>query len=249
MYLEGRKNIVDEKFCVIVQSSVSLLVYRPWWNRGVVHGMTLRPLSFSSESREGSVRQLSRAFSVKQILVPRQSHSSELIDVRQKTPEVFGALMDSRQADAIVVQRREPCSLAFGITTADCVPLIVRSGTYFALIHAGWRGLANGIIYKVIDSMPTPDEVVIFPAAGSGMYEVGAEVVEAIGESAVCRQQRTGGAKYWLDTASTAARQVQSVCSTVPISQTSICTIEDTRFHSFRRDGLEAGRNLTFLKL
>lgn len=240
---------MDEKFCVIVQNSVSLLVYRPWWSRGVVHGMTLRPLSFCSESQESSVQQLLMAFSVKQMFIPRQSHSSELIDVRGETPASFGTLMDSRQADAIVAQRREPCSLAFGITTADCVPLIVRSGSYFALIHAGWRGLANGIIDKVLDSMPTPDEVVIFPAAGSGMYEVGAEVVEAIGKSAVCRQQRSGGAQYWLDTASTAAGQVRSVCPTASISQARICTIEDMRFHSFRRDGLEAGRNLTFLNL
>ncbi len=241
---------MSEKFCVIVQNSVSLLVYRPWWSEGVVHGMTLRPLSFASESRVSSARQLSIAFSVNEILIPQQSHSSELIDLREERPEIFGTLMESRQADAVVIKRRELCSKAFGIITADCVPLIVRSGSSFALIHAGWRGLANGIIAKVLDSIPAPDEVVIFPSAGSsGAYEVGREVIEAIGDSAVCRKQRAGEEKYWLDTASSAARQVKSVCSTVPISEASMCTIEDTRFHSFRRDGSEAGRNLTFMKL
>ena len=77
------------------------------------------------------------------------------------------------------------------------------------------------------------------------MYEVGPEVVEAIGRSASSRATTNG--KFLLDTAETAAAQIRPFVSTEAIEQAGVCTIGDSRFHSHRRDGERAGRSITFV--
>jgi hypothetical protein len=45
-------------FTIVVHDGISLLVYRPWWEEGIVHGMTLRPLSFTGVLFEESLADL-----------------------------------------------------------------------------------------------------------------------------------------------------------------------------------------------
>ena len=67
------------------------------------------------------------------------------------------------------------------VNTADCLPLLVcdREGTAVAAIHAGWRGLLDGVIENTLDLFTqTPDEILVWlgPAIGPEVYEVGDEV-------------------------------------------------------------------------
>ena len=70
------------------------------------------------------------------------------------------------------------------VMTADCLPLLVcnQQGTEVAAIHAGWRGLADGIIENTVNKMHSqPDELLVWlgPAISQANFEVGEEVYQA----------------------------------------------------------------------
>lgn len=70
------------------------------------------------------------------------------------------------------------------VLTADCLPLLVcnKNSLHIAAIHAGWRGLANGIIENTLKSLPGPTQdllVWLGPAIGPQKFEVGTDVYEA----------------------------------------------------------------------
>ena len=238
---------MNENFCVVEHKSLRFLVYEPWWSKGLMHGMTLRPFSCDALRWETAKGELERCLGLIDILIPKQSHTTNIHDFRQISDEQFWDVIRGARADAFVVPRKQSLSQGFGVFTADCVPLIVKTTNDFAIIHAGWRGLARMIIPKVLQRLSDIEEVVIFPCAGGRLYEVGAEVIEDIGDTAVFDAQTSRPDKYLLDTAATAIHQVQLVCQDCLIACADICTIEDTRFHSFRRDGAASGRNLTFV--
>lgn len=83
-----------------------------------------------------------------------------------------------QEADATFShQAKQVCT----VMTADCLPLLLcnRSGTHVAAIHAGWRGLAHGIIENTLDVLNVPAEDILVwlgPAIGPTVYEVGEEV-------------------------------------------------------------------------
>lgn len=184
---------------------------------------------------------LQRLFPGHDVILPRQTHGDVIIT------ELSGG--KESEGDALffsVVEARRP--LVAAIRTADCVPLLVFSPTEAALIHAGWRGLANGIIQKTLNLFSSGQRltVLIGPCAGVECYEVGAEVVSAIGESAVYTAR---GDSLWLDTAMTAQRLAHEARGEVVVTQSGICTICDRRFHSFRRDRDRSGRNISFVAI
>ncbi|GGX94130.1 polyphenol oxidase family protein [Pseudoduganella dura] len=86
-------------------------------------------------------------------------------------------IAESRQrageADAFHTQQRE---IAVSVITADCVPLLLarRDGGHVAAVHAGWRGLADGIIPRVLAQLEAGDEWVaaIGPTICAACYEV-----------------------------------------------------------------------------
>jgi copper oxidase (laccase) domain-containing protein len=158
------------------------------------------------------------------------------------------SLLRFGEYDAVIaplVQNVPGERVAYAIATADCVPVVLRGSRGWALVHAGWRGLANGIITKVADALDEVVEAVIFACAGGDVYEVGPEVTQAIGGTASYRPGRNG--KALLDTAATAEAQLRAGRCLEGVEKSGICTITDARFHSHRRDGERAGRSITFV--
>lgn len=246
---------MNERFEFITHGDLSLLVYRPWREQGIVHGMTLRDVSFRSPVSEQLQVRFYRAVGVPALLTPQQTHSDSFIDLRPKGSlerlrERSASLLFCEESDGVIGMTslsESDATLAIGVTTADCVPVIVRSSQGWGVIHAGWRGLANGIIGKVVSALGDPREAVIFPSAGPGRYEVGCEVVDAIGPTAA--HLPTGPDKSLLDTAETARNQLARYLKRDAVDSSGICTIADERFHSYRREGDSAGRSLTFVRL
>lgn len=183
-------------------------------------------------------------------LRPKQVHG---IDVAMVDSERRLSLLE---ADAVVC--REP-GIGVGVVTADCVPVLaaIGGGRAVAAIHAGWRGLAAGVVENGLsilleDAGPAEDRVaVIGPHIGACCYEVDQPVIEALqlryahGLEDACRPSRPG--HVYLDLgklvvailleAGFPAHQIGAVAE----SCTS-CSAE--AFHSFRRDGEAAGRML-----
>lgn len=102
-----------------------------------------------------------------------QTHSTICHTINDEIP--FEALI----GDGLITQRK---SHALMMMTADCLPVVLGNadGTEVANLHAGWRGLAGGIIENTLEQMKTPATWAWLGAAISQpCFEVGAEVKDA----------------------------------------------------------------------
>ena len=81
------------------------------------------------------------------VIFPRQTHSTRVV-------EVFGCGDDLKNTDGIYT--RNP-SLLLGVKTADCAPIALIEDGRFGILHAGWRGLVNGIIENMLSHFNRPE--------------------------------------------------------------------------------------------
>lgn len=247
----GVQTEMNPNFSVVTHHGIELLVYLPWWRVGIIHGMTTRQLSFDRGPAPTSATRLCAALPTEKVILPTQVHGDVVLDLRHcdalsRALEGDDSVARQGECDAVVVPAQHgdsPCTYAVGVLSADCVPVIVRGTMGVALIHAGWRGLANGVIGKGVRMVGEPQEAVVMACAGGDRYQVGPEVIEAIGPTAAV--QATSDA-LMLDTAATAIKQLRAAAPTIHVVSSGICSIQDTRFHSHRRDAAHAGRGLTF---
>ena len=154
-------------------------------------------------------------------------------------------------ADAVIGD--QPGDLCV-IRTADCVPVLLcaRDGAEIAAIHAGWRGLAAGVIDATVSRMAAaPSELLawIGPAIGQASFEVGAEVRESFAGAGFDTEGRfmsNDRGRWQADLFGLAADRLRTIGVTAVYGER-ICTFEDPeRFFSFRRDG-STGRLLNFV--
>ena len=132
------------------------------------------------------------------------------------------------------------------VMTADCLPLLLcnRSGTRVAAVHAGWRGLADGVIEAAMAKFSEPGEELLAwlgPAIGPKEFEVGAEVRERFIEENPADEaafMAKGSDKWLADIYALARTRLQSEnCGY--IGGGDYCTVtEYERFFSYRRDGI-----------
>jgi YfiH family protein len=141
------------------------------------------------------------------------------------------------------------------VLTADCLPVALGAetsggGPVVAMAHAGWRGLAAGVLEEAVGALHElgatgPIEAVVGPCAGVCCYEVGEEV-----HAAVASQAGLGGAggtaeEYRhgknIDLRAIARDKLRGA-GVARVSHAEVCTICDERFFSHRRQGKAAGR-------
>ena len=140
------------------------------------------------------------------------------------------------------------------ILTADCLPVIFcdQKSEYIAAAHAGWRGLANGVLENTLQTLPVDnDELMCWlgPAIGPENFEVGDDVVQrftdkdAVHENAFRSKEND---KYLADIYQL-ARNILEQYGVHRIYGGSHCTFrESEKFYSYRRDG-ETGRMATLI--
>lgn len=142
------------------------------------------------------------------------------------------------------------------ILTADCLPLLLcdRKGTRVAAVHAGWRGLAAGIIEAAISALEIPEDRLLAwlgPAIGPSAFEVGSEVREVFLEQDRRHASafRAHGQNRWLADIYQLARQYLTQQGVRSIYGGPYCTVTDSqRFYSYRREG-PTGRMATLIWL
>lgn len=153
------------------------------------------------------------------------------------------------EADAAVTSAP---GVVLAILTADCLPILLcaEDGSEVGAVHAGWRGLAAGVIERTVQAMRTaPSGLLawIGPAAGPSRYEVGAEVRDAFlarnpDEASAFRPTRPG---HWLCDLFLLAGMRLAKVGVERVFGGGLCTISDgERFFSHRRDG-RSGRMAT----
>ena len=140
------------------------------------------------------------------------------------------------------------------VRTADCLPVLICSGdgSVFAAAHAGWRGLAAGVIENTITNLNTdPADLLVWlgPAISKAAFEVGSEVREAFlaadASAGDCFSVNDRG--RWQADLYALARQRLNRLGVINISGGDFCTFLDSdRFYSYRRNA-ECGRLLSFV--
>ena len=148
----------------------------------------------------------------------------------------------SPRADAAVTSEPER---VLAILTADCVPVLfcADDGSEVGAAHAGWRGLAAGVLERTVRAMRTAPEHLLAwlgPAAGPQAYEVGAEVREAFlaNDARAATSFTPTRPGHWHVDLFALARQRLEDAGVTRIFGGDLCTISDPRrFFSHRRDG------------
>lgn len=163
----------------------------------------------------------------------QQVHGSTVVDADQ--------LRDVPQADASVAR----CAgTVCAIMVADCLPILLadRAGSCVGAAHAGWRGLAGGVLANTIERMPAkPGELMawIGPGIGPTAFEVGADVLEAFCAATTENREAFKPLKpgKWLCDLPLLARHALQRAGITSIHGGDLCTYRDPeRFYSYRRD-------------
>lgn len=169
----------------------------------------------------------------------KQTHSATALPI--------DAQHEGKEADALFTSHvNEICA----VRTADCLPLLVcnKAGTHVAAIHAGWRGLAKGIIEATLTSLQLPmDSLLIWlgPAIGPKQFEVGSDVYDAF----LCQSEDFAAGfikqnnEKWLANIYTLAKIKLNQLGVYAIYGDNYCTYtQNELFFSYRRDKTNPGR-------
>ncbi|MEZ8316780.1 peptidoglycan editing factor PgeF [Vibrio splendidus] len=178
-----------------------------------------------------------------------QTHSTDVVTVLEPVTNVLDADGAFTSAKGVV------CSAM----TADCLPVILTDtkGTQVAAVHAGWRGLAGGILENAVakfSNLDSDNQIMAWlgPAIGKDAFEVGNDVLEAFvrfDPQAKLAFQAEAEPGKWLANMSQLATQRLMKVGVTSVTDSNLCTYADSdAFYSYRRDGI-TGRQATFIWL
>lgn len=170
---------------------------------------------------------------LRRIVRGRQVHGA----VVARVADPIAARPDTRELAEADGQATAMRDVGVMVLTADCLPVALGCGDAVAMLHAGWRGLAAGVLEEGVRALRQLGgggemAAVIGPGAGACCYEVGADVHAAIAAGA-----RAGP----IDLSAIARERLQRM-GVAHVCELRVCTICDTRFFSHRREGARAGR-------
>ncbi|WP_027966176.1 peptidoglycan editing factor PgeF [Halomonas halocynthiae] len=149
-------------------------------------------------------------------------------------------------------------SYACVVMTADCLPVFFcdRQGTRVGVAHAGWRGLAGGVLEAAVAAMNVPAESLLVwlgPAISKAQFEVGPEVYQAFvtvhQEAAEAFDPSPYRLGHYMADLYRLARVRLERLGVSHISGGHFCTASESRFYSYRRDGGATGRMASMIWL
>jgi len=159
----------------------------------------------------------------------QQVHGGRVVDAARAA--------SGEKADASIARQRGTVCM---VKIADCMPVLFadEQASVVAAAHAGWRGLASGVLEATVDATGAPPERLyawLGPAIGPRVYEVGEDVRSAIGEPAEAFTATRSG--HWLLDLYAVARDRLQRRGVQRIYGGGFCTYSDPdRFFSYRRD-------------
>lgn len=219
---------------------------QPGW-RGVTAFMTTRGPNFGRKAGDAAEVCANRA-GLAELLGARpvfldQVHGAEVVRLRPDWHDD-----NAPQADAAV--STDP-DLAVAILVADCLPVLLAAPGGVAGAHAGWRGLAGGVLEHTVAELcaatgcePRDVKAWLGACIGPQAFEVGPEVVQAFGRETLQRDQpgflyRPNPQPRWRADLAWLARERLAAVNVTQISGGQWCTLtDDSRFFSFRGEAL-----------
>ncbi len=171
----------------------------------------------------------------------RQVHGNEVFVADAPTPTD-----DPPTADAAFTAH---AGLPVAIVTADCAPVVVANDNTFAVVHAGHRGLANGVVQRAVEQVRAHGtggiHAFLGPCIRPAHYEFGADdlaqLVKQLGSPSIANETKDG--RPALDIPA-AVRVVLEHAGIDELHDCGICTAENLDYFSYRRDG-QTGRQAT----
>lgn len=175
-----------------------------------------------------------------------QVHGIEVIAAEQVDLEQLPVTADA----SFTTQAKVVCVTQ----TADCLPLLLcdRAGTCVAAVHAGWKGLALGVIEATIKKLPVKSSELLAwmgPAIGPTAFKVGKDVFDefVLRDSKAEQAFKVIGDNHWLGNMYKLAKQRLANCGVVAVYGGDFCTYTDAKqFYSYRRDQ-QTGRMSTLI--
>lgn len=196
------------------------------------------------------INEISKYAGLEKIKTVRQIHSDKIVCLEDSDKYEM-----DYEADAIISDLK---GHGVGVYTADCVPIILSDtvNNKCGVIHAGWKGTLARITEKVsdylineLDCNSENIKAAIGPCIEGSCYEIGGEVaVQFLSgfKNSDLFLKKEEGSKYSLDLKAANTLQLKSKGIT-DIEVVDICTKCDLNYPSFRRDGKNAGRMLSFV--
>ena len=178
-----------------------------------------------------------------------QVHGDEVVVLDSSTLDAARA--HPPVADAAVTHES---GVVLAVMVADCLPVLLadRSARVIGIAHAGWRGLARGVVENVVAAMDVaPGEIVAWlgPAIGQRAFEVGEDVVAAFDDADVSPYFEAAKPGKWHADLYGIARAKLNRAGARDIHGGGFCTFHDAaRFFSYRRDR-DTGRMAALLWL
>lgn len=175
----------------------------------------------------------------------QQVHGNTVVDIARATPVPEADAAYSHQPGQV-------CA----VLTADCLPVLLcdRAGEQVAAVHAGWRGLAAGVIEQAVAALPVPGAELLAwlgPAISAAAYTVGDEVRETFikHDPRAAAAFQSGRHDGWHADLYQLARQRLAACGVPAVHGGGRCTFREAQhFYSYRRDGV-TGRMATLIWL
>ena len=172
---------------------------------------------------------MSPAIGSKPIVQMDQTHSSTV-------NFIYGNKQIYKSTDALITSNRD---IALQVKVADCMPIFIfdKKSSFFGAIHAGWRGLASGIIENSIELLKEQDfnlrniKVFIGPSISKRNFEIQNDVMEYFDS----KFSIVKDGKIFLSLQEVAIDKFASY-GILDILNTNECTYDNLNYHSYRRD-------------
>ena len=172
---------------------------------------------------------MSPAIGSKPIMQMDQTHSSTV-------NFIYGNKQIYKSTDALITSNRD---IALQVKVADCMPIFIfdKKSSFFGAIHAGWRGLASGIIENSIELLKEQDfdlrniKVFIGPSISKRNFEIQNDVMEYFDS----KFSIVKDGKIFLSLQEVAIDKFASY-GILDILNTNECTYDNLNYHSYRRD-------------
>lgn len=161
------------------------------------------------------------------IIHTHQTHSTIIV-------EYNGQDLSNIEADGIMTtfdQLSKKISIA--IKTADCMPIVILGKEKVVFLHAGWKGLADGILKNPLISSICPHYAFIGPSIQSNSFEVSEDFKSNFDNSS---NFYSIGKKYYFDLQKEASEQLYSFYNGIHVESCKEDTLQQKKFHSYRRN-------------
>ncbi len=173
----------------------------------------------------------------------KEIHSDKIQIITDNTP-------NDMESDGMITNKK---GLILNVSLADCTGILIYDpiNKIIGAIHSGWRGTKLNIASKAINiftqkfnSDPKNLLVYLTPGASGENYEVGWDVAQYFLNFITAK----GDGKYLFDNSLQIMQQlIESGVKKSNIEKSEICTIENTEYHSYRRDNEKSGRMSAFI--